>query len=150
MTTIRRGIVLAVLGVLATAAETRADSPGELAERLRKATAVLSEMASGKQDTDIPREKGPKSLHDAANTDGSYKGRDLLPRPVHRLLRGRLVRGRHRAAGRLRDPDALRRERRLPRGAAGRPPRDPGQRAPLRQRARHLLATAQEALRAIR
>ena len=73
MTTIRRGIVLAVLGVLATAAETRADSPGELAERLRKATAVLSEMASGEQDTDIPREKGPKSLHDAANTDGSYK-----------------------------------------------------------------------------
>ncbi len=92
MTTIRRGIVLAVLGLLATAAETRADSPGELAERLRKATAVLSEMASGKQDTDIPREKGiesllrsetlggdvsltadPKSLHDAANTDGSFK-----------------------------------------------------------------------------
>src|SRR6266446_713696 len=73
MTTIRRGIVLAVLGVLATAAETRADSPGELAERLRKATAVLSKMASGKQDTDIPREKGPKSLHDAANTDGSFK-----------------------------------------------------------------------------
>jgi len=73
MTTIRRGIVLAVLGLLATAAETRADSPGELAERLRKATAVLSEMASGRQDTDIPREKGPKSLHDAANTDGSYK-----------------------------------------------------------------------------
>jgi len=73
MTTIRRGIVLAVLGVLATAAETRADSPGELAERLRKATAVLSEMASGKQDTDVPREKGPKSLHDAANTDGSFK-----------------------------------------------------------------------------
>jgi hypothetical protein len=56
MTTIRRGIVLAVLGLLATAAETRADSPGELTERLRKATAVLSEMASGKQDTDIPRE----------------------------------------------------------------------------------------------
>ncbi len=73
MTTIRRGIVLAVLGLLATAAETRADSPGELAERLRKATAVLSKMASGKQDTDIPREKGPKSLHDAANTDGSFK-----------------------------------------------------------------------------
>ncbi len=73
MTTIRRGIVLAVLGLLATAAETRADSPGELAERLRKATAVLSEMASGRQDTDIPREKGPKSLHDAANTDGSFK-----------------------------------------------------------------------------
>src|SRR5260370_28699211 len=73
MTRIRRGIVLAVLGLLATAAETQADSPGEVAERLRKATAVLSEMASGKQDTDIPREKGPKSLHDAANTDGSFK-----------------------------------------------------------------------------
>jgi len=92
MTTIRRGIVLAVLGLLATAAETRADSPGELAERLRKGTAVLSEMASGKQASDIPREKGiesllrsetlgadvsltagPKSLHDAANTDGSFK-----------------------------------------------------------------------------
>ena len=73
MTTIRRGIVLAALGLLATAAGARADSPGELGERLRKATAVLSEMASGKQDTDIPREKGPKSLHDAANTDGSFK-----------------------------------------------------------------------------
>lgn len=49
MTTIRRGIVLAVLGLLAPAAGARADSPGELAQRLRKATAVLSEMASGKQ-----------------------------------------------------------------------------------------------------
>jgi len=39
MTTIRRGIVLAVLGALATAAEARADSPGELAERLRGAKA---------------------------------------------------------------------------------------------------------------
>jgi len=56
MTTIRRGSVLAVLGLLATAGGARADSPGELAERLRKATAVLSEMASCKQDTDIPRE----------------------------------------------------------------------------------------------
>jgi lipid-binding SYLF domain-containing protein len=56
MTTIRRGIVLAALGLLATAAGARADSPGELGERLRKATAVLSEMANGKQDTDIPRE----------------------------------------------------------------------------------------------
>src|SRR5690242_884084 len=112
MTTIRRGIVLAVVGLLAPAAGARADSPGELGERLRKATAVLSEMASGKQDTDIPREMlagaraiavfidlvlvvmtekgiesllksettlggdvsltaGPKSLHDAANTDGT-------------------------------------------------------------------------------
>jgi hypothetical protein len=35
MTTIRRGIVWAVLGLLATAAETRADSPGEPAERLQ-------------------------------------------------------------------------------------------------------------------
>ncbi|MFI5375079.1 MAG: lipid-binding SYLF domain-containing protein [Candidatus Rokuibacteriota bacterium] len=56
MTTIGRGIVLAVLGLLPTAPPARADSPGELAERLRKATAVLSEMAGGKQDTDIPRE----------------------------------------------------------------------------------------------
>src|ERR1700730_382093 len=56
MTTIRRAIVLAALGLLATAVGARADSPGELGERLRKATAVLSEMASGKQDTDIPRE----------------------------------------------------------------------------------------------
>jgi len=39
MTTIRRGIVLAVLGALATAAEARADSPGELAERRRGAKA---------------------------------------------------------------------------------------------------------------
>jgi lipid-binding SYLF domain-containing protein len=56
MTTIRRALAVGVLGLLATAPGARADSPGELAERLRKATAVLSEMASGKQDTDIPRE----------------------------------------------------------------------------------------------
>lgn len=56
MTTIGRALAVAALGLLATAPEARADSPGELAERLRKATAVLSEMASGKQDTDIPRE----------------------------------------------------------------------------------------------
>jgi lipid-binding SYLF domain-containing protein len=56
MTTIRRGIVLAALGLLATAAGAVGPRPGELGERLRKATAVLSEMASGKQDTDIPRE----------------------------------------------------------------------------------------------
>ncbi len=115
-----------MLGVLTTAVGTRADGPDELAERLRKATAVLSEMASGKQDTDIPREvltkaravavivggrhgqgvmsvkrisdgrwsapafesllkgettlggdvsvtAGPKSIHDAANTDGTFK-----------------------------------------------------------------------------
>jgi lipid-binding SYLF domain-containing protein len=55
MTTIRRAFAVGVLGLLATAPGARADSPGELAERLRKATAVLSEMASGKQDTDIPR-----------------------------------------------------------------------------------------------
>jgi lipid-binding SYLF domain-containing protein len=55
MTTIRRALAVGVLGLLATAPGARADSPGELAERLRKATAVLSEMASGKQDTDIPR-----------------------------------------------------------------------------------------------
>jgi lipid-binding SYLF domain-containing protein len=56
MTTTRRALAVAALGLLATAPEAGADSPGELAERLRKATAVLSEMASGKQDTDIPRE----------------------------------------------------------------------------------------------
>jgi lipid-binding SYLF domain-containing protein len=65
MTTIRRGSVLAALGLLATAAGARADSLGELAERLRKATAVLSEIVS--------LTAGPKSLHDAANTDGSFK-----------------------------------------------------------------------------
>ena len=123
MTTLRRGIVLAALGLLATAAGARADSPGELGERLRKATAVLSELASGKQDTqeggsapafftvgggsfglqlggqvidlvlvvmtekciesllksettlggDVSLTAGPKSLHEAANTDGSFK-----------------------------------------------------------------------------
>jgi SH3 domain-containing YSC84-like protein 1 len=56
MTTIGRALAVAALGLLATAPEARADNPGELAERLRKATAVLSEMASGKQDSDIPRE----------------------------------------------------------------------------------------------
>ena len=33
----------------------RADRAGELGERLRKATAVLGEMAAGKEDTAIPR-----------------------------------------------------------------------------------------------
>lgn len=56
MRTIGSGIALAVLALLATAGESRADSPGDLAEPLRKATAVLTEMASGKQDTAIPRE----------------------------------------------------------------------------------------------
>ena len=56
MTMIRRPLALAVLGVLATAPAARADSPGELAERLRKATAVLSEMAAGNRDSAIPRE----------------------------------------------------------------------------------------------
>ena len=45
-----------LLGLLGPAPGARADSASELAERLRKATAVLSEMASGKQDTAIPRE----------------------------------------------------------------------------------------------
>jgi hypothetical protein len=52
MITIRRALAVAARGLLATAPEARTDSPGELAERLRKATAVLSGMASGKQDTD--------------------------------------------------------------------------------------------------
>lgn len=50
------GAVVGLLGLLALAPGARADSPGELAERLRKATAVLDEMASGRQDTAIPRE----------------------------------------------------------------------------------------------
>jgi lipid-binding SYLF domain-containing protein len=50
------GIALGALGLLAAAPETRADTPGELAERLRKATAVLTEMAGGRQDTQIPPE----------------------------------------------------------------------------------------------
>jgi len=45
-----------MLGLLAAAAPARADTVEELGERLRKATAVLTEMASGKQDTAIPRE----------------------------------------------------------------------------------------------
>ena len=53
MTTTGRALAVAALGLLASAPEARADSPGELAERLRKATAVLSEMAGGKQDTDM-------------------------------------------------------------------------------------------------
>lgn len=56
MRTIRRGVAGAALAVLATAAPAPADSAAELGERLRKATAVLSEMASNKQDTGIPRE----------------------------------------------------------------------------------------------
>jgi lipid-binding SYLF domain-containing protein len=51
-----RGVGLTLLPLLALAREAGADTPGELAERLRKATAVLSEMASGRQDTAIPRE----------------------------------------------------------------------------------------------
>jgi hypothetical protein len=60
MTTIRRGIVLAALGLLAAAAGARADSPGELAERLRKATVVLSEVAAGKQDVLTTHSPPPK------------------------------------------------------------------------------------------
>jgi lipid-binding SYLF domain-containing protein len=56
MRTIGRAEVVALVGLLAAGTPARADSPSDLAERLRKATAVLSEMASGKQDTDIPRE----------------------------------------------------------------------------------------------
>lgn len=51
-----RGVGLALLTLVALAREAGADTPGELAERLRKATAVLSEMASGRHDTAIPRE----------------------------------------------------------------------------------------------
>jgi lipid-binding SYLF domain-containing protein len=49
-------VAWAALALLATAAPAPADTPAELGERLRKATAVLSEMASNKQDTGIPRE----------------------------------------------------------------------------------------------
>jgi lipid-binding SYLF domain-containing protein len=56
MRTIAWGIALGLVAVLGPTPAVRADTPGELAERLRKATAVLSEMASGKQDTGIPRE----------------------------------------------------------------------------------------------
>jgi hypothetical protein len=38
MTTMRRALAVGVLGLLATAPPARADSPGELAGRLRKAT----------------------------------------------------------------------------------------------------------------
>ena len=48
--------MVTLAGLLAAGTPARADSPSDLAERLRKATAVLSEMASGEQDTDIPRE----------------------------------------------------------------------------------------------
>jgi len=51
-----RGLLLGLLGLLATSFPARAETSAELNERLRKATSVLSELASGKQDTDIPRE----------------------------------------------------------------------------------------------
>jgi SH3 domain-containing YSC84-like protein 1 len=50
------GTALGLLACFAPAAAARADSAGELGERLRKATSVLGEMASGKEDTGIPRE----------------------------------------------------------------------------------------------
>lgn len=50
------GAALGLLALLAPVTGARADSAGELGERLRKATAVLGEMAAGKQDTAIPRE----------------------------------------------------------------------------------------------
>ena len=56
MRPIARRTALALLPLLGMAPDAGADTPGELAERLRKATAVLSEMASGRQDTAIPRE----------------------------------------------------------------------------------------------
>ena len=50
-----RGLLLGLLGLLATSFPARAETSAELNERLRKATSVLSELASGKQDTEIPR-----------------------------------------------------------------------------------------------
>ena len=152
-----RGVGLALLPLVALAREAGADTPGELAERLRKATAVLSEMASGRHDTAIPREMlsraralavlsakrasdgrwsppafftvgggsvglplggqvidpvllvmtdrgvesllesettlggdasvtaGPKSLHDGANTDGTFKAEIFILRALERV-----------------------------------------------------------------
>jgi len=51
-----RGLLLGLLGLLAISSPARAETSADLNERLRKATAVLSELAGGKQDTDIPRE----------------------------------------------------------------------------------------------
>ena len=65
MRSLGRGLLLGLLGLLSTFSPARAETSAGLNERLRKATAVLSELASGKQDT--------KSLHDAANTDGTFK-----------------------------------------------------------------------------
>ena len=50
------GTALGLVPLLGLVGSVRADSAGELVERLRKATSVLGEMASGKQDTAIPRE----------------------------------------------------------------------------------------------
>ena len=50
------GAALALLAFLGPVASARADSVGELAERLRKATSVLGGMASGKEDAAVPRE----------------------------------------------------------------------------------------------
>ena len=50
------GTALGLFALLGPVSGVRADSAGELGERLRKATSVLGEMASGKQDTAIPRE----------------------------------------------------------------------------------------------
>jgi hypothetical protein len=48
------GTALGLVPLLGLVGSVRADSAGELVERLRKATSVLGEMASGKQDTAIP------------------------------------------------------------------------------------------------
>jgi lipid-binding SYLF domain-containing protein len=50
------GTALGLLALLGLAPGARADTAGELAERLRKATSVLGGMAAGQQDTAIPRE----------------------------------------------------------------------------------------------
>ncbi len=56
MRTISGAIAASVLALLAGATPARAESVEDLGERLRKSASVLTEMASGKQDTAIPRE----------------------------------------------------------------------------------------------
>lgn len=87
---------------------------------------------------DVSLTAGPKSLHDAANTDGSFKAEIFSYARSTGFFAG---------AGPLRDPRAPRAERRLARRAARHPLRGARERAAVRQRAHHLLCPTQEALR---